>query len=224
MEEKTTKEKNIKSDIIDWGICLVIAVVLYLIINYFLGTASGIKQTSMTPTFVEGEKILIQRNVIFKKELKYGDVVTFLAPDEQYIIDTMSNQEITTELIEGNDAIAKYTKRNLLGSFVYNFIGIGKKSYIKRVIGLPGDHIRVISDGTVTRNDEVLEEPYLKDGTTSQNGIYVNVIVPENTIFVMGDNRLGSMDSRALGCIPMDKLDGYVIGKIWPLNKIEFYK
>lgn len=225
MEEEIAKDKNkkIKKEILEWLVCLLIAIVIYLVINYFFGTVSGIKQTSMTPTFCEGEKILIKRPVIFKEELKYGDVITFIQPNEENVRFNTNPKNITGELIVEQDAIAKYDKRNGLSAFMYYFIGIGKNSYIKRVIGLPGDHIEIKEDGTVLRNDFILDELYLKDGTTSQNGRYINIIVPEDAVFVMGDNRLESLDSRALGCIPYSKIDGYVIGKIWPFNKFEIY-
>ena len=225
-EQEITKEekiKNITNEIVEWLVCLVIAIVLYLLINYFIGTVSGIKQTSMTPTFVEGEKILIQRTKIFKKQLNYGDVITFVAPDEEDLSKLMNVENASSETITGEDAIAKYDKRDFISNFIYDFIGIGKRSYIKRIIGLPGDHIVITEDGEVLRNDEKLEEDYLRDGITSRNGIYINVIVPDETVFVMGDNRLGSMDSRILGCIPSKNIDGYVIAKVWPFNKWKWY-
>lgn len=227
MEENLTKEeksKKIKNEIMEWGICLIIAVIIYLLINYFIGTVSGIKQSSMTPTYVEGEKIIIKRTKIFKEELNYGDIITFIQPVEDNLAYLTNTSNITGDLLEGEAAIAKYEEKTGFPWFVYNFIGIGKKSYIKRVIGLPGDHIEILENGTVFRNDEILEENYLKDGITSQNGIYINVIVPENCVYVMGDNRLGSMDSRILGCIPTSQIDGYVTGKIWPFSKFEIYK
>lgn len=226
MEEDIAKDKkkSIKHEIIEWGVCLLIAVVLYLLINYFIGTLSGIKQTSMTPTYIEGEKILIKRRIFFKSDLNYGDVITFIEPNESNVNYTTNPQNITGDLIEKEAALAKYEKKDPVSSFMFYFVGIGKRSYIKRVIGLPGDHIEILEDGLVRRNNVILDEPYLKDGITSQNGMYINVIVPENSVFVMGDNRLGSLDSRALGCIPMDKLDGNVIAKVWPFSKFEFYK
>lgn len=225
MEKEISNDKigKVKKEIFEWLICFVIAVVLYLVINYFLGTISGIKQTSMTPTYSEGEKILIKRRVIFKDKLEYGDVITFIQPNEENVRFSTNPKNITGELITGEDAMAKYDERTGISAFMYYFVGIGKNSYIKRVIGLPGDHIEVKEDGTVTRNGELLNEPYLKDGTTSQNGMYINVIVPENAVFVMGDNRLGSLDSRVLGCIPYNKIDGFVTAKVWPFNKFEIY-
>lgn len=203
------------SEVLEWVICFLIAFVIYLIVNFFFGTVSGVKQVSMTPTAVEGDRLLIKRPIIFKQDLKYGDIITFEAPIDNYEF-TMEPNAIKT----GPAVIAKYEEYTGFNSFLHNFVGLGKISYIKRVIGLPGDHIYVSDDGFVYRNDEKLDEPYLKDKTTNQNGEYINLIVPDNTIFAMGDNRLESKDSRYLGCIPLSKVDGYVVTRVWPLNKL----
>ncbi len=209
------KIKNkIVSEILEWALCFLIAFVLYLIINYFFGTVSGVKQVSMKPTTVEGDRLLIKRPTIFKQELKYGDIVTLEAPIGPYEYVMEPNR-----VLEGEEATATYTEHKGISKFLYSFVGIGKISYIKRVIGLSGDHIEIKDDGYVYRNGEKLEETYTKDGTTSQNGKYINLIVPENTIYVMGDNRLESKDSRYFGCIPIDKVDGYVITRVWPITK-----
>lgn len=215
MDKNWSKEK-IKKEIIEWVFCFIVAYIIYLFLNYFIGTVSGVKQISMKPTANEGEKVLIQRTVFGKKEIKHGDIITFIAPSQN--INKLVLEENT--VLEGNDAIANYDERLGVEAFTFNFMGIGKKSYIKRVIGIAGDHIVINEDGTVTRNGELLNEPYLKDGTTSRNGAYVNVIVPEGSVFAMGDNRLQSMDSRSFGCVPISQIDGYVISRVWPLNKI----
>jgi signal peptidase I len=214
-----TKEK-FKKEIIEWIFCFVIAYIIYLFINYFIGTISGVKQVSMKPTVNDGERVLISRTIFNKKELKRGDIITFISPD--YENNNIIAKEIKT--IEKEDAIAKYIDRNYIDSFFYYFIGYGKRSFIKRVIGVPGDHIKIDLEGNVYLNENILEEPYLKDVKTTINGNFTDVIVPENSVFVMGDNRLQSMDSRSFGCIPLDKIDGYVISRVWPLDKIENIK
>ena len=208
-KNKTSKLGKILKEIAEWIICFIIAYIIYLVLNYFVGTISGVKQVSMLPTAVEVERLLIQRPTIFKKELNYGDIITFEAPLEDI---AYNNEE--------ENVIAQYEEHKGIDSFIYNFIGLGKMSYIKRVIGLPGDHIFVAEDGYVYRNDERLEEPYLKDGTTNQAGSFIDIVVPDGTIFAMGDNRYASKDSRYFGCIPLDKVNGYVICRIWPLNKL----
>ncbi len=95
---------------------------------------------------------------------------------------------------------------------------VAKKDLVKRVIGLEGDHI-VVSQDKVYRNDEELDEPYIKDGITDRD---IDVIVPENHIFVMGDNRLNSSDSRdeRVGMVSEDSIIGKVVLRLFPFNKI----
>ncbi|MCX8075277.1 MAG: signal peptidase I [Clostridia bacterium] len=203
------KENKVLKEIIEWVLCFAIAFALYLVINYFFGTVTGVRQVSMKPTTIEGDKLLIQRPTIFKKKINYGDIITFESP-----IDPVSNMSA-----DPNDVKSKYQDLSGINSFLYHFVGVGKLSYIKRVIGLPGDHIVVAQDGYAYRNNEKLVENYLKDGTTNQNGVYTDVTVPDGYVFVMGDNRLESKDSRIFGCIPESKVDGYVITRVWPLSK-----
>ena len=110
-------------------------------------------------------------------------------------------------------------KTNLFEKFTYHVLEINKISYIKRVIGVPGDHV-VIDDGKVFINEEELEEPYLQTGivTDANDGYCIDLVVPENSVFVMGDNRSQSTDSRCFGCIPLEKIESKVWIRIWPLN------
>ena len=68
-------------------------------------------------------------------------------------------------------------------------------------------------------NGEELDEPYLAEGVTTTGGIFTDVVVPEGYIFVMGDNRSHSTDSRSFGCIPIEKVESKVWIRFWPLNK-----
>lgn len=198
--------KAIFREILEWFLCLVIAYFLYLIINFFVGTVSGVKQLSMVPTTNDGDRLIIARPILFNRDLKYGDIVTFEAPLED-------------DLEKNENNIASYVEKTGVDSFFYNFMGIGKSSYVKRVIGLPGDHIVIGDDGFVYRNGEKLDEPYLNEQRTNKDN-YNDVIVPAGTVFMMGDNRLSSKDSRFFGCVPMEKINGYVIIRVWPFNKI----
>ena len=92
------------------------------------------------------------------------------------------------------------------------------KSLIKRVVGLPGDIIEIKNEN-VYRNGERLDEPYTKDGVTP--GDLGPVTVPEETLFVLGDNRIVSMDSRvsSVGFVSFDTVSGKVIFRLFPLSK-----
>lgn len=90
------------------------------------------------------------------------------------------------------------------------------KRLIKRVIGLPGD-VLDIRNGSVYINDVLLDEPYVK-GETHPDILPVPYEVPADTVFVMGDNRMRSEDSRSLGAIPLTSIEGRAIFRLWPLN------
>jgi len=95
-----------------------------------------------------------------------------------------------------------------------------KSYYVKRVIGLPGDTIR-ITGGKVYVNDIQLEEKYLSTGTRTEGN--VKLTVPEGRVFVLGDNRNNSEDSRdpRLGPVPIKSIKGSVEFRIFPLDKIK---
>ena len=209
-EEVKAKTRGILREVLDWVICFAIAFVVYLLINYFFICAPTVKQQSMHPTIKNNEKVLTIRPWMKGSKFEYGQIITFEAPiDNKLYID--SNETLYT---------AQYENYTGITLFLYNFLDVNKVSYIKRVIGLPGDHI-VIKDGMVYRNDERIEEPYLREMNTEiQEQEYADVIVPENTVYVMGDNREQSKDSRSFGCIPYSRVNGYVLCRIWPLNKL----
>lgn len=204
-------------EVLEWVLCIFIAYIIYLIFNFFIGTISGVKQFSMYPTAKDGERLFIVRPVLFHKELKYGDIITFKAPNNRgyYGIEGEGSLATTSDSI-----IAEYKKYNLVSGFLYNFVGIGKVSYIKRVIGVAGDHIYINDEGEVYVNDQKLEEPYLREQYTPKSGIYTDLVVPEGCIYVMGDNRVDSKDSRYFGCIPLNQVDGYVVCRIWPFSRL----
>ncbi|MBB6636677.1 signal peptidase I [Cohnella thailandensis] len=108
------------------------------------------------------------------------------------------------------------------------------RDFIKRVIAVPGDTVRVEGD-TVYVNDKPLDEPYLKkaieaahaeghdyNDTNFPNAQFPEGTVPENTLFVMGDNRPNSKDSRMIGYIPMDHVVGRAELIFWPAAEIKY--
>ncbi len=200
-------------DILEWVYCIVIAVVIALLVRYFLGTPTIVKQPSMYPTLKENQRLVLSRvGRTLKKMPERGDIITFEAPSKSYL---------TEEEYNSKNPIAIYNNENkgMFNKFIYKFLEIGKVSYIKRVIALPGEHVQ-IKDGFVYINGEKLEEDYLQPGvvTDSLGGQLTDFVVPENYVFAMGDNRPQSTDCRRFGCIPLDKIEGKVKLRIWPLN------
>ena len=198
---------------LEWGYCIIIAVVLALLVRYFVGTPTIVKQPSMYPTLQPNQRLILNRLAItFHKDLKRGEIITFEAPSESIV------PEIEADL---SNPVAKYENepKGIFKRFVYYVLEIGKTSYIKRVIGLPGEHVK-IENNKVYINGEELEEDYLNDDvvTTDGGGAFTDLKVPEGTVFVMGDNRTKSTDSRAFGCVPIERVESKVAFRFWPLN------
>ena len=200
-------------NILEWIYCIVIAVVIAILIKYFVGTPTIVKQTSMWPTLEQNDRLILNRLPrTFGEMPERGDIITFEAPSN-------NSTGLTAEEID--NPIAKYDNEPTTwwGKFTYHVLEIGKESYIKRVIALPGEHVE-IKDGKVYINGEELDEPYLTDDViTEPTGVLNDFIVPENTVFAMGDNREGSKDCRAFGCIPLERIESKVVIRFWPLNK-----
>jgi signal peptidase I len=92
------------------------------------------------------------------------------------------------------------------------------QTLIKRVVGVAGDEIQV-QGGVLYVNDEAQEEAYLNDADQSRS-FYAPTVVPEGHIFVMGDNRGNSADSRVFGPLPLENLKGEAFMRFWPVSKI----
>lgn len=213
------KRAQIK-EIIEWIYCFIIAIVLALAVRYYLGTPTIVKQTSMYPTFESNDRLILNRLYrTFKTVPQRGEIITFEAPSVSYI----SGEDIN---LENPVAIYDNEPKGFFSKFLYNVVEAGKISYIKRVIALPGEHIQ-IKDGKVYINGEEFKEEYLTEGTITDSmakdgvsgGQFLDLVVPEGTVFVMGDNRANSGDSRRFGCIPYEKIEGKVVLRFWPFSK-----
>lgn len=209
------EDKNTVKEILEWGYCIVIAVVLALLVRYYIGTPTMVQQQSMQTTFMPGDRLILNRiPKTAKAEYKRGDIITFEAPSTSVISATNVNYDYP---------VASYDNepKGLWKKFVYYVLELNKTSYIKRVIGVEGDHIE-IKDGKVYLNDAELIENYLDENVTTnmgQYGVFSDIVVPEGYVFVMGDNREHSTDSRAFGCIPVSKIEGKVWIRFWPFSK-----
>ena len=115
---------------IEWGICVIIAIILALTIRFYIGTPTVVESLSMYPTLKEGERLILNRMIrTFGGKYERGDIVTFEAP---------KILQVTSFNGETDKGIATfYEPQGIFAKFVYYVLEIGKKSYIKRVIGLP---------------------------------------------------------------------------------------
>lgn len=210
--------KAILKEIFEWSICFIIAVVLALLIRYYIGTPTEVQMTSMYPTLNSTERLWLNRLGRTANKLpQRGDIVTFEAPSVKYVEE---------EEIDLNNPVAIYNNKieGLLNKFEYYVLETSKTSYIKRVVGVPNDYVE-IKDGAVYINGEKLPEDYLQDGlvTDMQQGVktgnFTGFTVPENCVFCLGDNRTGSIDCRSFGCIPLEKIEGTVAFRFWPFSR-----
>ena len=199
-------------DAIEWIICIIIAIVIALLVRFYIGTPTVVESISMDPTLHEGQRLWINRWGRTTKQMpERGQIITFEQPSQA--------RTTSSEDVDKTNPIAKYDNepQSLLGKFFYYSLELTKRSYIKRVIALPGEHIH-IEDGYIYINGEILEENYLSKVTDTKSGVYDDFIVPKDTVFVMGDNRANSLDSRAFGCIPLEKIEGTLSFRFWPIN------
>ena len=122
-------------------------------------------------------------------------------------------------LDEGNIVLAlkdKNVQQGDLVAFYYN-----NRVLVKRVIAKPGEWVSIDAAGNVYVNDRLLDEPYLKEKSLGSCDLEFPYQVPDGTVFVMGDHRDVSIDSRtkAMGCISKDEMIGKLWIRIWPLNQ-----
>ncbi len=131
----------------------------------------------------------------------YGSSMTPTLQDGEIIF------TVKTSKFEPGDVIA----------FYYN-----NKILVKRVICGPADWVNMDEDGTVYVNGTELDEPYLVDKALGDCNIQLPYQVPDGKVFVMGDHRSTSVDSRntAVGCVAQEQIVGKIIFRIWPLNRL----
>lgn len=182
---------KIMKEIGDWAYSLAIALVLAIVINAFVFQPTRVVGSSMEPNLHNNDYVFVSKlSHTFSGMPEYGDIV---------IIDSrvFRDRSIKDDLA---DPVSTYLS-------VAKLTDAGKHIWIKRVIGKPGDVIE-IKDGKLYRSGALLDEPYIKEAmrtTTSQK-----VTIPDGQVFVMGDNRNNSSDSRYIGPIPVS----HVLGKV----------
>ena len=129
---------------------------------------------------------------------------------------------MTPTLQEGNIVLSvkkTHFKTGDVVAFYYN-----NKVLVKRVVGEPGDWVDIDAVGTVFVDNKALDEPYIENKARGQCDITLPYQVPESRVFVMGDNRSVSVDSRSasIGCVAEEQIIGKIVFKIWPLSNFGF--
>ena len=183
------------------AILLILAVGLAIVFKTFLVQAFFIPSGSMEPTLLIGDRVLVEKLSYRFGEPEHGDIVVFIRDEE---LDVGQQRSLPGRLFHGvGEALG--------------LVPPAEKDFIKRVIGLPGDRIQC-KDGRVYRNDKLVDEPYLPPGTVTDN--CESIQVPPGQLFVMGDNRSNSQDSRFFGTVSEDQLVGRAFVRIWPVDRL----
>lgn len=202
-KRKINRQKHIWSEFWQWTQAILIAVIIAYLINVFVFERAYVDGTSMMPTLNNGESLFEYKLGYYFGEPKRGDIIVFTYQPGKY-------------------------------SSKFNpFPDPTEKDYIKRIIALPGETID-IKDGKVYIDGKRLDEPYIKTNAEDEvdtlpisNGsanITYPYKVPDGHVFVLGDNRGGSQDSRDFGPVDTKKIRGKAVAVLVPLNKFRVLK
>ncbi|NLO40361.1 MAG: signal peptidase I [Ruminiclostridium sp.] len=194
--EKKTQNKVIR-EVIEWFLYLFSAFIIASILHTQVFAMTVVDQSSMEDTLIEGQKLVMERISYKIHEPMRGDIIVFLQKEE-------TDGILERVKIFFNDIRLKLKKQNR------------EDRMIKRVIAVGGDEL-TIKGGYVYVNGEKMEEQYIK--TLTPNEI-VTEIVPEGYVYVMGDNRAISEDSRYYGPIKLDHIEGKVVFRLLPINEM----
>ncbi|MBB2910057.1 signal peptidase I [Streptosporangium becharense] len=209
---KEDKEKKKGSFWKELPVLVVVALVLALVIKSFVVQAFYIPSESMENTLLTNDRVLVNKLVYHVREIERGDVVVFSGVD---------SWDPEVELEEPSNAVAGFFR------WVGTAFGVvpGEKDYIKRVIAVGGDTVKCCdAKGRVTVNGVPIDEDYLYPGDVPSQGPF-EAKVPEGRLWVMGDHRAVSLDSRAHlgdpggGTIPVDKVIGRAFVIVWPFSR-----
>ena len=197
-----TRKNNWIRETLSWLMVILIPLLSVLLLLSRVFAVSTIHQVSMLNTLLEGDLVYCSRPNFQSSPPERGDIVLFYADNRE--------------------------RGNLLWEFGMRFTDMadnwrGRESrrnlrYVKRVVGLPGEVVD-LRDGMVYIDGEALQEPYtLTD--TDRRTMDFPLLVPEGELFLLGDNRAMSEDSRDFGCIRVGALEGLVRFRLLPLGRL----
>ena len=185
-------------------ILMIVALAIAIVVKTFLVQAFYIPSISMSPTLEKGDRILVCRICVRFGDIHRGDVIVFSDPHPAAGVDRGAVGATLHWLGEG--------------------IGVAQpenEDFIKRVIGLPGDVVE-LHDGTLFVNGAIVDEPYLSPEIDTSS--YGPTTVPDGMLFVLGDNRAHSGDSRfeppvGVGLVPEDAVIGKAFVIVFPPSR-----
>ena len=197
-EPRPAEQEDHGSFLRELPVLFIVALALAIVLKTFVVQAFFIPSGSMEPTLEVGDRVLVQK-VVYGPDR--GDVIVFSDPQGR----------------PGPD-------RGVVGGFLHwlsSALGIERpehEDFIKRVIGLPRETVE-LREGRLFVDGLRFPQPYLKGAPDTRD--YGPVRVPDGELFVLGDNRLNSNDSRfGLGFVPVDKVVGRAFAIVWPPSRV----
>ncbi len=185
---------------LDAAVLVVAIVVITTLLRTLVAQAFYIPSPSMAPQLEVQDRIVVSKLSYRLHDVRRGDVIVFDAPDE----------------VESDDPPRPLPSRVLRAVLEgVNVVKPTTTEYVKRVIGLPGERVAG-RGGNLFIDDRRLVEPYLPAGLATDD--FAEVTVPEGELFVLGDNRGSSFDSRKFGPIERSSVVGRAVVKVWPLG------
>ena len=215
-EHRPRRRRGVLLFLRDVLIIVVVAVLVSFLVKTFLIRSFYIPSSSMEQTLVENDRILVNELVPGVVPISRGDVVVFRDPGGWLSPSTEPDVPAFQAAIDSALALVGLTAPD------------SNDHLIKRVIGLPGDHVTCCTPlGQVEINGNPISEPYVKlpDGVQAVSATPFDVVVPEGSLWVMGDNRYNSADSRyntdkpGNGFVPIDNVVGRAILVTWPVQQ-----
>ena len=198
----------------EFPVLIVVALVVSLFIKTFIVQFFFIPSGSMENTLQVDDRVAVNRIPFISNDIKRGDVVVFRDPD---------NWLPAADVETAPFVIAKLKSALVAVGVLPN---PAKQYLVKRVVGVAGDHVICCTNtGKITVNGKEMIEPYIFKGNVPSD-MNFDVTVPKNKIWVMGDHRGASADSRYhqedinKGFVPLDRVTGRVLAVIWPIKNI----
>ena len=188
-----------------------VAVLLLVLLRAFVVESFHVPSASMAPTVAAGDRVVVTK--VAASQVERGDIIVFDGSD------TFAVADRTPFVSDG------FIGRSLQAISSALSIDPGEQDFLKRVAGVGGDDVSCTPKTGLVVNDSPVAEPWLPDGGSACSTPF-EVTVPPGRLFVLGDNRSSSSDSRdhlgdpGGGMVPVDDVVGHVAWRYWPLERI----